>query len=111
MIFQPRFGPSYTIPFFVTLGMVGISFMGYAFFRVLISSENKRRESLLDQWTKTQVQAELARGTGPSAYSRGAYFLTFATQYTNNPSIKRVQKKMKEAGRRGDERITFRYGL
>lgn len=44
MLFEPRFAPGYEVPFFVTFGLVGFAWIGYAIFRVWLVRENSSRD-------------------------------------------------------------------
>lgn len=44
MLFEPRFAPGYEVPFFITFGLVGCAWAGYAVFRVWLVRENSRRD-------------------------------------------------------------------
>ena len=97
LLFAPRFKPDYTIPFFVTLGLVFMAFVGYAAFRRMIIRENASRQQMVASWSVADVAAERNFGRGPYVPSRSLWRLNVLTYG--------------EDGRRGDERLTFVYGL
>jgi hypothetical protein len=110
LLFQPKYGPTYTIPFFITLALVSVSFAGYAIFRRLILAENKNRKAMLESWTESEVEAERMYGKGPSTHSRGSGLFTLAHRVAGPAFVERLKRKLESDGRRGDERITFQYG-
>jgi hypothetical protein len=108
LIYQPSFAPTYRVPFFITLALVLISFTGYAFFRVLLIRENRARKALLESWSETEVEAEQRFGRGPllDRQRRGP-----ATGVGRLLAGYGRGLSQTDGGRRGDSRITFRYGL
>ncbi|KAH0548042.1 hypothetical protein GP486_008216, partial [Trichoglossum hirsutum] len=58
LIFSPRYAPDYTIPFYITFGLVLFAFFGYALFRHLLRRENAARRKILDRWSPDDVERE-----------------------------------------------------
>jgi hypothetical protein len=110
LLFQPQYGPTYTIPFFITLALVSVSFAGYAIFRRLIVAENKNRKAMLESWTESEVEAERIYGKGPSTQSRGSGLFTLVRRVSGPAFVESLRRNLESDGRRGDERITFQYG-
>ena len=106
LLFAPRFRPAYTVPFFVTLACVLGAFAGYAVFRAVIIRENALRRRVLGGWSTDDVEAERRFGRGPL---RREDWL--ARVGARGLSRRLARWTNAEEGRRGDERITFEYGL
>ncbi|KAF2219621.1 major facilitator superfamily domain-containing protein [Elsinoe ampelina] len=95
MLFSPRFRDSgYIVPFFITLACVGVSFVGFAGFRILILQINQQREETIKGWDYEQREREQKFG------DVGGHRTSW---------IDRLYGE--ERKREGDERLTFLYGL
>ncbi len=116
LLFSPRHAPHYIIPFYVTFAMVLFSFVGYLVFRALLLWENKVRVRMVSSWTSEEIKQESQWGTGPFRRRRGML------DALGMPGVAdRVDQWMAELnggeqfrdgnGRRGDDKITFIYGL
>lgn len=109
MLFQPKYGPTYTTPCFMTLSLVAVAFAGYAMFRRMILAENKHRKALLEGWTEAEVEAERLHGKGPVRYPDHG-MIKVIHNLVGSDMRERLRAKASD-GRRGDERITFQYGV
>jgi hypothetical protein len=107
-IFQPRYEPSYTVPFFITFGLVGVSFLGYVVFRKLLMTENKRRLATLNTWTEAEADQERIYGRGPVEKKRSRLLLSLRGALGERAAW--IEEALSDE-RRGDERITFVYSL
>lgn len=112
-LFSPKYGPDYVLPFFITLGSVGLSFVGFGVFRNLVIAENAKRVRSTTQWTEEEVDAEQNEGLGPlvvdgdglaGMFRRGVASLVAAV-------MKEGVDFVDDRVRRGDEKITFTYTL
>lgn len=98
----------YIRPFIITLLCVMASFAGFIAFWVRVVRENKWREDQTAQWTEEEREREEVLGD-------------VAMPPTTRPMIQAVRRRLSwevvadklgvEEGRRGDEKLTFRYGL
>ncbi|KAF2403679.1 MFS general substrate transporter, partial [Trichodelitschia bisporula] len=112
LLFRPKYGPTYEVPFFVTLGLVGVAFAGYAGFGVLIARENRERKAVVARWGGAEVEAEQRLGRGPSEAGPVGSVVRFVRAVAGEGWARRVGGYLGEGeGRRGDERLTFLYGL
>lgn len=107
LLFAPRFAPYYVTPFFVTLSLVLLSFMGYLSFRALLVRENEGRERVVAKWSEDEVEAERLLGRGPMPARLG--FLRRVLGWSRG--LGRWLQQVEGGGRRGDEKMTFTYGL
>ncbi|KAI9680913.1 MAG: hypothetical protein M1829_000993 [Trizodia sp. TS-e1964] len=109
LLFDPKYAPSYTLPFYLTLCAVLFSLCGYTLFRHLLIRENRLRRDILRRWSAEQVALEERWGKGPELVgarrglvariaARGCYLLP-------------VRQWPHRSVRRGDEKMTFFYGL
>jgi len=91
----------YIRPFIITLLCALASFAGYIAFWVLLLRENRWREDVVAGWSEADKEREEGFGDVPVPLTLGA----------------RVRKRIGvgriglEDERRGDEKLTFRYGL
>ncbi|PNS14662.1 hypothetical protein CAC42_1684 [Sphaceloma murrayae] len=84
LLFTPKYRESgYVVPFFITLACVGISFVGFAGFRIAITTINQRRRQVVSGWDFEEREREMREGDVSGYGSR----------------------------RMGDQRLTFLYGL
>ncbi|KAI9773975.1 MAG: hypothetical protein M1839_001987 [Geoglossum umbratile] len=123
LIFSPRYAPNYTIPFYITFCTVLFAFFGYALFRWLLVKENASRRMTLEKWSPEEVEMELRYGRGPSVVGRwkassarygrptvvpsGLWTLPLMTRFSDWWGTADGLGEV----RRGDEKITFCYGL
>jgi hypothetical protein len=114
LLFAPRFAPTYAVPFFGTLACVLMAFAGYAGFRALLVRENRWRARMLREWRVEDVEAERKFGKGPlgTRGNAGTVLAAVARRFGLEAWSRRIQGWWpEEEGRKGDERITFVYGL
>jgi hypothetical protein len=78
-----------------------------------LKAENERRQNALRKWSEDVVALERADGRGPSPQQR--QWLKGLVNITRSSTRLRPFTKWLEdaskAGREGDERVTFVYGL
>ena len=110
LLFQPRFAPSYTTPFFVTLAFVSVAFIGFWGFQKLLIAENARRQALIDGWSDSEIEIEAKYGKGPLLAKRYPVLLNMTRRVAGSRLQQRLEEIMRFDGRRGDEKMTFRYG-
>ncbi|GAB7353137.1 hypothetical protein MBLNU459_g3673t1 [Dothideomycetes sp. NU459] len=109
MLFAPRFAKQgYVTPFFVTLACVVVAFVGYLGFRTLLVVENFRRERIVNDWDSDQVEREALLGdtTLPGKQSSVLAWMKSMCRLDAMLELAEI-----DPTRRGDERMTFRYGL
>ncbi|PSK54107.1 hypothetical protein B9Z65_7913 [Elsinoe australis] len=95
MLFAPKYRESgYKVPFFITLACVGVSFIGFLGFRMLILVINGRRQTTVKGWDFEEIEREQRYGDVDARRTSWVDRL-----YTE------------ERSRMGDERLTFLYGL
>ena len=119
LLFAPRYAPHYRTPFYVTFASVLFSFLGYGAFGALLRRENQLRAQMLAAWTVEEVGRERRWGTGPFRRRRGLLDLLGLSGVANAvDGWMRNSRWMSLAGvtegrvvRRGDDRLTFVYGL
>ncbi|KAL6703809.1 hypothetical protein ACN47E_009028 [Coniothyrium glycines] len=114
MLFRPKYAEAgYIVPFWWTLILVACAAVGYLLFLRRLQAENRVRHDIVQKWSEGDVQKENEEGRGP-----------FLQTY---PGLKRMCGMLKrsarlkwlahwlegamEAGREGNERLTFVYGL
>jgi hypothetical protein len=89
-----------------------IAFAGFVLFRILLINQNKNRQALISPWTEHQIEEERKYGSGP--LPRRKYTLVFELFRTvgGEPAIRWIARWLRrEEERKGDEKMTFRYGL
>lgn len=97
----------YVRPFVVTLICVGLAFAGFAVFRVLLLGTNGRRDAMIANWNDEDRAREESMGDVPVQHE---------TRHGT-----RIWGKLQEGhlldrfgldgARKGDDKLTFRYGL
>ena len=107
LLFTPKDAESgYVKPFIITLLCVLASFVGFVAFRMLLIRENKWRGKIVAQWTQEQRDREDLLGDADSVP-------TTIDQHLSR--ILRLESFLMSIGydgvRRGDEKLTFKYGL
>jgi len=96
----------YVRPFIVTLACVVASFAGFIAFWVLLVRENRWRDEVTQNWSENEKQREDMMGDVPIAQPNVMLLLW------KRSGLKSVANKIGLVdGRRGDEKMTFRYGL
>jgi Major Facilitator Superfamily len=108
-VFQPKFAPFYTAPFFITLGLVGVSFIGYFVFKRLLVAENQARITATRDWTEAEVEDERLHGRGPIEKKR-PLVVHLTGRVIGRQKAQWMEDKLGDV-RRGDERMTFLYSL
>jgi hypothetical protein len=112
MLFQPSFAPTYRTPFFVTTALVLIAFAGFALFRSLLIYQNNGRRNLLATWTDEDIDAEKRYGTGPISRPRYVYVVSLCRSIGGEGFSHWVSRWLRrDDGRKGDEKMTYMYGL
>ncbi|KAI9810485.1 MAG: hypothetical protein M1827_006261 [Pycnora praestabilis] len=115
-LFSPKYAPHYITPFYVTLCLVLTSFLGYALFRTLLVRENMSRARIRQGWTLEELEEELEWGTGPLPWNS----LRWMSRISHAGSLGSLFSRLvpfqtttdgEPVRRRGDEKITFVYGL
>ncbi|KAK0301029.1 hypothetical protein LTS00_000177 [Friedmanniomyces endolithicus] len=97
---------AYVRPFLVTLICVLAAFVGFIAFWVLLVRENKWREDVAATWTEEEREREELMGDVPTAVSSARAGLAHRVGLT-----KLLARVGYEEARRGDEKLTFRYGM
>lgn len=95
----------YVRPFAVLLVCVLVSFAGFAAFRALLIWENNYRDNITRDWSEEDTEREQLVGDVPVAEHWGQNLARKMGVYAL------AVKLGLEDGRRGDEKMTFRYGL
>lgn len=106
LLFTPEEGDhGYTRSFIVTLVAVVGSFAGFIAFWVLVVRENAWRERIMSKWTEEEREQELV--FGDMEVPRGGI-----AKVIRRLGVSEVMEKIgMEEARRGDDKLTFRYGL
>lgn len=97
-LYAPSEAPEYRAPLRWTLVLVALSAAGYAMFEAALRWENHRRAKVVATWETEDRMREERDGRGPA--KDGVW---------RRALMRRVG--VKEEGRRGDEKLTFSYGL
>ncbi|TKA68934.1 hypothetical protein B0A55_08470 [Friedmanniomyces simplex] len=97
---------AYVRPFLVTLICVLAAFVGFITFWVLLVRENKWREDVTAAWTEDEREREELMGDVPIATSSG---LDGLVKWAGIRNL--LEGVGYEEARRGDEKLTFRYGM
>lgn len=97
----------YVRPFFVTLVCVGLAFAGFAFFRILLVRENVHRDQMIAGWTEDERHREEVKGD-VEASSGSARTGTLWDKAASSGILHRFGL---DGPRRGDDKLTYRYGL
>jgi hypothetical protein len=109
LLFRPAYAPAYALPCAATAALVGVAFAGYAAFGRLLRGENARRERVLAGWSREEVEAERSAGRGPVVGGEGRVG-RFVGVVAGAKWARWVDEAVRSGeGRRGDERLTFRY--
>lgn len=114
MLFNPRYAESgYVVPFGWTLACVAVAALGYVLFLRRLKSENDVRRSLLARWTIEDIEKENLEGRGPLPSDR-EWLKRVVRLMRSNTSLLWLADWLEQAalaGRQGDEKTTFVYGL
>lgn len=115
LLFSPRFKESgYKVPFWITLICVGVAFVGYGGFRMWLMRVNRWRGAIVRDWRDEEMERERKWGIGSSGRGErngeveGAWG-RWIRRWVGG-GLLRMNREAREA-RRGDERMTFVYGL
>jgi hypothetical protein len=112
MLFQPSYAPTYRTPFFVTTALVLMAFMGFALFRSLLIYQNTGRQSLLSTWSDEDIEAERKYGNGPISRRKYGSIVSFSKSVGGERLSQWIARWLRrDGGRRGDEKMTYTYGL
>lgn len=114
LLFRPRWaGDGYVVPFWVTLGCVGVAAGGYLLFWRNLVRENRWRMEVLRGWDADEVERERVEGKGPLGGRRGVVDVVgeWMLRVKGLEGVGRWVERAREGGREGDERVTFIYGL
>jgi len=113
LLFKSTYGPTYAVPFAVTVAAVGVAAAGFAGVWRQLRAENAWREGVVRGWDDDDVAAERAYGKGPYKVPESSVLnvLVRGTYALGEVGL-RVRRWVEEAreAREGDERLTFRYG-
>ena len=95
----------YIRPFIITLLCALASFAGYVAFRIMLLRENRWRENVVAGWSEDEKEREERLGDMPIP-------LTVAARAQRHICSNTLARGLGlEEGRRGDEKLTYRYGL
>ncbi|OCK72836.1 MFS general substrate transporter [Lepidopterella palustris CBS 459.81] len=114
LLFQPKYEKGgYVVPFWWTLGCVGVAAAGYVWFWRGLVRENESRERVVGGWDRGDVEAEKREGKGPVERRRGwvDWVAGRLGGVKGLEGFKRWVERAREGGREGDEKVTFLYGL
>jgi len=111
LLFKPKYGPDYFVPFVVTLCLVLISFTGYTVFRQFLLSINADRRLQLNRWSEAEIEAERQHGEGPASDRNRGSFVEMLSKVLKPEQQHRFKEFVRLEGRRGDGKITYQYTL
>lgn len=114
ILFRPKYAKSgYIVPFWWTLLFVAMAAFGYMLFLRRLNLENDARRSVLRNWSEDDVELERVQGRGPlPQQSQWPRRLVSLTKSNVRPAwLTRWLGEAARAGREGDEKVTFVYGL
>jgi MFS family permease len=109
MLFHPKFGPAYILPFLITLILVLVAFIGYAVFRKLLVIVNDRRKSSIKTWSEDEIEAERRFGQGPIPSGRVPTIVDTLMRFLKEQHRQPLRDFFESKDRRGDEKVTFQY--
>lgn len=97
----------YVRPFLITLVCVGLAFAGFALFRVRLMRENEQRDKVVAEWSEEERQREDLMGDVeiPISPARAR------TLWGPIGSTGMLHHLGLDGARRGDDKLTFKYGL
>lgn len=95
----------YVRPFAILFVCVLVSFAGFAAFRLFLVRENRYRENVIRSWSEEEKERERLMGDIPAGEHWGQ-------RAARRFGVLRLARRLGlEDGRRGDEKMTFRYSL
>ena len=95
----------YIRPFIIMLLCVLASFAGYIALWTMLQRENRRRDAITATWTEEEKEREEVDGDLPVP-------LTWSQRLWHQSGMDAVARRFGlEDGRRGDDKMTYRYGL
>lgn len=95
----------YIRPFIIMLLCVLASFAGYVALWIMLQRENKRRDAITADWSEEEKQREELKGDMPVP-------LTMNQRLWRQSGLEATARRFGlEEGRRGDDKMTYRYGL
>lgn len=114
ILFRPKYAADgYIIPFWWTLVSVAFAGMGYWIFLHRLQHENQSRKRITRGWTEEHIQRENEAGRGPVPQSH--LWLSGISNrlktYRRSIWLATWIEDAMQAGRQGDEKMTFVYGL
>lgn len=57
-VYSSKYAPSYHVSFYVTLGFVAASFVGYIAYRFTLAAVNRHKRSVLARMTQEEIEEE-----------------------------------------------------
>lgn len=57
-LYRQRFSPEYRVPFYATIGFLVLALLGYLFCRFVLATVNRRKRTLLESMTETEIENE-----------------------------------------------------
>ncbi|CAH0046229.1 unnamed protein product [Clonostachys solani] len=57
-VYDAKYGPSYRVSFFITLGIAIVSLLGYISYRFTLAAVNRRKRRILSQMTPEEITSE-----------------------------------------------------
>ena len=57
-LFRAQFAPRYLPAFYVCLGLIAVTILGYGSYRMVLAHVNTRRRRIIEDWTSEEIQAE-----------------------------------------------------
>jgi MFS family permease len=97
----------YVRPFFATLVCVGLAFAGFALFRIRLIRENDQRDKIVSEWSEEERQREDLMGDVEVSKSSART----PTLWDSVGSSGLLHYFGLDGARRGDDKLTFKYGL
>lgn len=95
----------YVRPFTIVFVCVLISFAGFVAFRVFLISENRYRDNVIRSWSEEEKEREQLMGDVPAGEH-------WRQRVSRRLGVAALAKRLSlEEGRRGDEKMTYRYTL
>jgi hypothetical protein len=113
ILYRPSYADSgYIVPFWWTLASVALSALGFMLFLRRLRFENATRKRILNSWSEEAIILERLEGTGPRPQEhRWAKQLAAFARSRRLGWLAEWLESATQRGRKGDERITFVYGL
>lgn len=114
LLFRPEYAANgYVVPFWWTLMAVVLAAAGYWFFLQRLQRTNLERKGIMSGWSEEDVKRENEIGCGPVRQDseRMKGMARWCKGHKWGMGIAKWIEEAVEAGRQGDERVTFVYGL